>query len=75
VPGSRPKNALERRRYRLRTGSAPDQEAAAARRRAWTPEEDARVRAHAIPDRELAADLGRSVNAIHRRRYDLRGRA
>lgn len=34
----------------------------------WEPEDEARVVAHAVPDRELAAELGRTVQAIQVRR-------
>lgn len=34
----------------------------------WTQEEDRRVLAHTIPDRQLAAEINRSVRAIQIRR-------
>lgn len=37
-------------------------------RLAWTQDEDNQVLAHSIPDRELSAKIGRSLNAIHVRR-------
>lgn len=40
-------------------------------RRAWTTAEDRAVLDHAIPDRELAARLGRTEHAIHVRRCRL----
>lgn len=41
-------------------------------RRLWSQDEDRRVIAHTIPDRELAQDLGRSVQAIQVRRCKLK---
>jgi len=57
---------LQKRRYRARTGSGIYE------RREWTGAEDQAVLAHAIPDRELAPKLERSVQAIQVRRSRLR---
>lgn len=69
------KTAERRRAWRLRSGSAPDPKASAVARRHWTPEEEARIFARDKPDRELAAELGRSINAIQTRRYQIGGRS
>lgn len=55
----------EKRRYRRRTGSF-------LYRRPWTLAEDARIMERAKPDRELAEDLRRSVQAIQVRRSRIR---
>lgn len=54
------------RRYRQRTGAGlyPP--------RSWTKEEDHRVLEHAIPDRQLAKEIQRSVSAISARRAKLK---
>lgn len=51
----------EKRRYRRRTGSF-------LYRRPWTPAEDALILLRPKPDRELALELRRSVQAIQVRR-------
>lgn len=38
----------------------------------WTAEEDALVIKHEITDSELSEKIGRSVGAIHNRRYELK---
>jgi hypothetical protein len=43
-------------------------------RRTWTQKEDKRVLAHEVPDRELAKEIDRTVNAIWARRRKLRAR-
>lgn len=56
--------ALQKRRYRARTGSGYEP-------REWTRSEEKAVVAHVIPDRELAVELGRSVQAIQVKRSRL----
>lgn len=41
-------------------------------RKHWTGAEDERVLAHSVPDRQLSAELGRSVMAIQVRRTRLK---
>lgn len=62
------KAAESQRRYRERTGAGT----AANRYGRWTEEQDQRVLAHSIPDRDLAKEFGRSVNAIGVRRSKLK---
>jgi hypothetical protein len=40
-------------------------------KREWTDAEDRVVLAHEIPDREIAAKIGRSVCAVQKRRHRL----
>lgn len=56
--------------YRARTGSGTGPRL----REPWTSDEDAAVIAHAVPDRDLAEQLGRSVQAIAMRRWRLNKR-
>ena len=60
-------STAKRNEYRQRNYA---QTAADARnsRAEWTEREDKMVLAHSIPDRELAAKIGRSVQAIQIRR-------
>lgn len=62
------RTAAYQRAYRERTGggTAPN------RFGRWTKEEDERVLAHSIPDRDLGAAIGRSVMAIAVRRSKLK---
>lgn len=55
------RNERRQRNY-AQTAGAPNT------RSEWTEREDRLVLAHAIPDRELAAQIGRSVQAIQIRR-------
>ena len=57
------------RRYLKRTGSGKYPP------RSWTKEEDERVVAHSIPDRELGKQIERSVSAIIGRRHKLKVKA
>lgn len=57
------------RRYLKRTGSGKYPP------RSWTKEEDERVVAHSIPDRELGKQIKRSVSAISGRRHKLKVKA
>lgn len=57
------------RRYLKRTGSGKYPP------RSWTKEEDERVVAHSIPDRELGEQIKRSVSAISGRRHKLKVKA
>lgn len=57
----------QKRRYRARTGSGTGERLGYE----WTQAEDAAVLAREMTDRELAAKLGRSVQAIHLRRWRL----
>lgn len=41
-------------------------------RRIWTDEEDKRVLAHDVPDRQLSSEIRRSVQAIQGRRTKLK---
>lgn len=63
--------AAAKRAWRLAGGSATDKPAAAVRRRRWTTDENERVLAHAVSDRELSAQLQRSMTAIQSRRTRL----
>lgn len=57
---------LEKQRYRDRTGSGK------YARRAYSKEEDERILAHDITDRELSKQIKRSVEAIQIRRSRLK---
>lgn len=57
------------RRYLKRTGSGKYEP------RSWTEDEDRRVIAHSIPDRELGKQIHRSVAAISGRRHKLKVQA
>lgn len=63
----------QKARWRRRTGSLEGVGGPGSPRRRWTSEEDLRVRQHSVPDRELALQIGRSVLAIHHRRWRLNG--
>ena len=52
--------------YRHRTGAGVYEP------RAWTQEEDRRVINHDVPDRILSEEIGRSVGAVQKRRWELR---
>lgn len=52
------KRGVDRKRYYAQFQGAPNT------RKPWTEAENLRVLAHDIPDRELAKELGRSVQAI-----------
>lgn len=61
-----------RERWRRNGGSRPRSDLdGASRGNSWLPEEDARVLAHSVPDRQLAAELGRSITAVQVRRWRL----
>lgn len=75
----------QQKRWRLRY---PDKRSAMRRRnyqrgmrdarrgyQPWTQEEDIKVLAHSVTDRELARDIGRSVQAIQIRRSRLGGKS
>lgn len=63
-------NAKHKENWRRKTGSAAGK--GHGGRRPWTQEEDRQVLAHSIPDRELAAKIGRTVMAIQVRRNRIR---
>lgn len=59
------RNKQRRRNYARSRGGEREREA-------WTPQEDAAVLEHAVADRILAGELGRSVQAIQIRRARLK---
>ena len=62
---------ITKRNERRQRNYAQTQDAPNARTE-WTEREDRMVLAHEIPDRELAAKIGRSVQAIQVRRSRIR---
>jgi hypothetical protein len=61
------------RRYSQRTGSEPGDFGGHKRgRKSWDAEEDRLVLEHAVPDRQLAEEIDRTVRAIAMRRSRLR---
>ena len=64
-------NNDQKTRWRRATGSPGHR---TAPKRNWTEAEDSAVLLHAVPDRDLAKQIGRSVTAIQCRRSRLRNK-
>jgi hypothetical protein len=68
--------AEQARRYSRRTGSEPRDFGGHRRgRKLWSPDEEDRVVAHTVPDRQLAEELDRTVRSISVRRSLIKRRA
>ena len=57
------------RRYYQKTADAPNSG------KSWSQEEDGIIMKHTIPDREISVLIGRSMNAICKRRWFLKKKA